>query len=73
MNLKSLLSEIKFDYKEIIEIFRKIAAKKEDIKSLWDELSKYKQQLQKEKSFNFHKNSWWNKKNHQPGLKFDFI
>ncbi|WP_338962653.1 hypothetical protein [Spiroplasma endosymbiont of Lasioglossum villosulum] len=50
MNLKSLLSEIKFDYKEIIEIFRKIAAKKENIKSLWDELSKYKQQLQKEKS-----------------------
>ncbi|WP_342254144.1 hypothetical protein [Spiroplasma endosymbiont of Zeiraphera isertana] len=24
-------------------------------------------------SFNFQKNSWWNKKNHQPGLKFDFI
>ncbi|WP_342252955.1 hypothetical protein [Spiroplasma endosymbiont of Zeiraphera isertana] len=23
--------------------------------------------------FNFQKNSWWNKKNHQPGLKFDFI
>ncbi|WP_342254172.1 hypothetical protein [Spiroplasma endosymbiont of Zeiraphera isertana] len=21
----------------------------------------------------FKKNSWWNKKNHQPGLKFDFI
>ncbi|WDA54314.1 MAG: hypothetical protein PPFGHCPK_00746 [Spiroplasma endosymbiont of Drosophila atripex] len=50
MNLKSLLSEIKVDYKEIIEIFRKIEAKKENIKSLWDELSKYKQQLQKEKS-----------------------
>ncbi len=25
------------------------------------------------KCFNFQKNSWWNKKNHQPGLKFDFI
>ncbi|WP_342260575.1 hypothetical protein [Spiroplasma endosymbiont of Notiophilus biguttatus] len=49
MNLKSLLSEINFDYKEIIEIFRKIEAKKENIKSLWDELSKYNQQLQKEK------------------------
>ncbi|WP_342254296.1 hypothetical protein [Spiroplasma endosymbiont of Zeiraphera isertana] len=24
-------------------------------------------------AFNFQKNSWWNKKNHQPGLKFDFI
>ncbi|WP_342255121.1 hypothetical protein [Spiroplasma endosymbiont of Zeiraphera isertana] len=23
--------------------------------------------------FNFQKNSWWNKKNHQPALKFDFI
>ncbi|WP_342254507.1 hypothetical protein [Spiroplasma endosymbiont of Zeiraphera isertana] len=27
----------------------------------------------KEIYFNFQKNSWWNKKNHQPGLKFDFI
>ncbi|WP_342254252.1 hypothetical protein [Spiroplasma endosymbiont of Zeiraphera isertana] len=26
-----------------------------------------------EKNFNFQKNSWWNKKNHQPGLKFYFI
>ncbi|WP_342254831.1 hypothetical protein [Spiroplasma endosymbiont of Zeiraphera isertana] len=26
-----------------------------------------------ENNFNFQKNSWWNKKNHQPGLKFDFI
>ncbi|WP_342254503.1 hypothetical protein [Spiroplasma endosymbiont of Zeiraphera isertana] len=26
-----------------------------------------------EYNFNFQKNSWWNKKNHQPGLKFDFI
>ncbi len=29
--------------------------------------------LFKENSFNFQKNSWWNKKNHQPGLKFYFI
>ncbi|WP_342253860.1 hypothetical protein [Spiroplasma endosymbiont of Zeiraphera isertana] len=27
----------------------------------------------KENYFNFQKNSWWNKKNHQPGLKFYFI
>ncbi len=26
-----------------------------------------------ENTFNFQKNSWWNKKNHQPGLKFYFI
>ncbi len=31
MNLKSLLSEIKFDYKEIIEIFRKIETKMEKL------------------------------------------
>ncbi|WP_342254119.1 hypothetical protein [Spiroplasma endosymbiont of Zeiraphera isertana] len=29
--------------------------------------------FQVERFFNFQKNSWWNKKNHQPGLKFDFI
>ncbi|WP_342254125.1 hypothetical protein [Spiroplasma endosymbiont of Zeiraphera isertana] len=29
--------------------------------------------LYKELTFNFQKNSWWNKKKHQPGLKFDFI
>ncbi|WP_342254109.1 hypothetical protein [Spiroplasma endosymbiont of Zeiraphera isertana] len=36
-------------------------------------LLKSKTFIHPEKHFNFQKNSWWNKKNHQPGLKFDFI
>lgn len=51
MNLKTVLYEINYQ-SEIVVILKKIEAKIDNIKVLWDELNEYKKELYKEKSNN---------------------